>query len=113
MDLISGKALEDSLKVFLKIVEHIEADRFYVNLFPKGEPQLGKRGLYDAVGGSNESKNLQLAFLWILNYSDGIHSLTEISMLSGIEVDTITKAAGMLLEKGLLREKTSIQDFDN
>lgn len=113
LNLISGQALTDSLNIFLKIVEHIEADRYYVNLFPKGEPQLGKRGLYDAVGGSNESKNLQLAFLWILNYSDGIHSLSEISVLSGIEMEIISRAANMLLEKGLLREKTSVQDFDN
>jgi aminopeptidase-like protein len=104
MDLISAKALEDSYKTFRHIIEHIEADRCFINLFPKGEPQLGKRGLYEAIGGQNDSKNLQLAFLWILNYSDGMHSLTDIAMLSQISIETITNAAHLLLSKGLLKE---------
>lgn len=104
MDLISAKALEDSLDAFLKIIQHIEADRFYINQFPKGEPQLGKRGLYDAIGGHNDSKTLQLAFLWVLNYSDGAHSLTDIAMLSKIDIRIIVDAAELLLSKGLLKE---------
>ncbi|HEX3009254.1 MAG TPA: DUF4910 domain-containing protein [Bacteroidales bacterium] len=104
MDLVSAKALEGSFRTFLHIIEHIEADRRFVNLFPKGEPQLGKRGLYDAIGGQNDSKNLQLALLWILNYSDGTHSLTDIAMLSQISIGTITNAAHLLLSKGLLKE---------
>lgn len=101
-DLISGKALNDSLDVFREVIRYIEADRRYINLFPKGEPQLGKRGLYDNIGGRNDSKTLQLAFLWVLNYSDGEHSLTDISMLSGLDLQLITEAANMLTEKGLL-----------
>lgn len=104
LDLISPKALEDSLKTFLKIIQHIEADRYYINQFPKGEPQLGKRGLYDAIGGHNDSKALQLAFLWVLNYSDGAHSLTDIAILSKIEIDIIVEAATLLFSKGLLKE---------
>jgi aminopeptidase-like protein len=104
MDLISAKALEDSLDAFLKIIQHIEADRFYINQFPKGEPQLGKRGLYDAIGGHNDSKTLQLAFLWVLNYSDGAHSLTDIAMQSKIDIKLIAEAAELLLSKGLLKD---------
>ncbi len=106
MDLISAKALKDSLDTFLKIIQHIEADRFYINQFPKGEPQLGKRGLYDAIGGHNDSKTLQLAFLWVLNYSDGAHSLTDIAMLSKIDIRIIAEAAELLLSKGLLKQNT-------
>lgn len=105
LDLISAKALDDSLEIFLQIIDHIEADRMFINLFPKGEPQLGKRGLYDSIGGHNDSKALQLAFLWILNYSDGEHSLTDIAMLSGIEIKTIIEAKDMLVDKCLLIEK--------
>jgi aminopeptidase-like protein len=102
-DLISEKGLNDSLAVFQHIIGFIEADRKYVNQFPKGEPQLGKRGLYDNVGGRNDSKKLQLAFLWVLNYSDGQHTLTDICMLSGMELSIIREAAGMLLSKGLIK----------
>lgn len=110
MDLISPKALEDSLNAFLKIIECIEADRCYINQFSKGEPQLGKRGLYDAIGGHNDSKNLQLAFLWILNYSDGANTLTDIAIRSKIDIKIITYAAGLLLSKGLLKEFLINQD---
>ncbi len=104
LDLISAKALDDSLAVFKQIIQHIEADWKYMNRFPKGEPQLGKRGLYDNIGGRNDSKTLQLAFLWVLNYSDGIHSLTDISMLSELKIDIIKEAAEMLLKKGLIKK---------
>ncbi len=103
MDLISVKALNDSLEVMSQIIRHIEADRKYVNLFPKGEPQLGRRGLYDHIGGRNDSKKLQLAFLWILNYSDGDHSLTDICMMSGLDLTVIGEAADLLIDKGLLK----------
>jgi aminopeptidase-like protein len=102
MDLISEKALDDSLTVFQQIIRHIEADRRFVNQYPKGEPQLGKRGLYDNIGGRNDSKILQLAFLWVLNYSDGLNSLTDISFLSGLDLNIICEAAELLKQKGLI-----------
>ncbi len=102
-NLISEKGLEDSLKLFHEIFSHIEADRKFENLFPKGEPQLGKRGLYDNIGGRNDSKTLQLAFLWVLNYSDKLHSLEDIIRISGLDIKIITEAANMLEEKGLIR----------
>lgn len=101
---ISEKALVDSYNIFKRVFQFIEADRKYMNLFPKGEPQLGKRGLYDNVGGRNDSKVLQLAFLWVLNFSDGNHTLIDIAIRSDMTIDIITEAASMLLEKGLLKE---------
>jgi aminopeptidase-like protein len=104
LQLISPEALYGSFELLNKIVLHIEADRKYLNLFPKGEPQLGKRGLYDNVGGQNDSKQIQMAFLWILNYSDGDHSLMDVAIRSKISVEILKQASVMLLEKGLLKE---------
>jgi aminopeptidase-like protein len=101
--LISEKALQDSLDLFFEVIYHIEADRKYMNQFPKGEPQLGKRGLYDNIGGRNDSKTLQMAFLWLLNYSDGNYSLIDISAMSGINLEIIREAVMMLEKKGLLQ----------
>lgn len=111
LEFISPKALKDSLGVFVNIVQHIEAERYFVNLFPKGEPQLGKRGLYDSIGGHNDSKTLQMAFLWVLNYSDGLHSLPDISIRSGITLNLIVEAAEMLIDKGLIRKKINSEDI--
>jgi aminopeptidase-like protein len=104
LEFISPKALEDSLNVFIEIIQNIEADRYFINLFPKGEPQLGKRGLYGSIGGTNDSKMSQMAFLWVLNYSDGNHSLFDISVISEIDIRVILNAADLLLSKGMLKE---------
>jgi aminopeptidase-like protein len=101
---ISKKGLEDSFRILQKIIQFIESDRRYQNLFPYGEPHLGKRGLYDAIGGLNECKTLQLALLWILNYSDGMHSISDIAMLSDIDITIMAEAASLLCNNSLLKE---------
>jgi aminopeptidase-like protein len=105
LSLISKTALSDSLNIFLTIIQYIECEKKYINLFPKCEPQLGKRGLYDNIGGRNDSKIIQLALLWVLNFSDGDHSLTDIAIRSGINIGLIAEAANMLFEKELLQER--------
>ena len=52
LDLIRPEYLEDSLHAALAILDVVERDRAYRNLVPKGEPQLGKRGLYRGLGGA-------------------------------------------------------------
>ncbi len=104
LDFISPEALGESFYVYKNIVEFLEADRFYLNLLPKGEPQLGKRGLYDAIGGMSDKKGAQMAMLWLLNLCDGHHSIRDISERSGIRRDQMEEVATLLLEKGLLKE---------
>ncbi len=104
LELISPEALSGSYDLLKKIVQHIEADRKYMNLFPKGEPQLGKRGLYDNVGGQNDSKQIQMAFLWILNFSDGNFSLVDIAKRSKISIEILQKASAILLDKNMIKE---------
>jgi aminopeptidase-like protein len=56
------------------IVTVIEVDAFYRSRNPKGEPQLGRRGLYATMGGQREANYDQMALLWVLNLADGYHS---------------------------------------
>ena len=80
----------------------------YLNLFPKCEPQLAKRGLYRKIGGTtlNSDKQIiyQLAHLWVLNYSDGKHSLNDIAKLSKINLEMIKKSAAVLEHNKLLKK---------
>jgi aminopeptidase-like protein len=46
----------------------------------------------------------ELAMLWVLNLSDGEHSLVEIAERSGLAFDAVKAAAGTLLAVGLLTE---------
>jgi aminopeptidase-like protein len=98
-------ALADSLASCLAIFRVLEGNRIYINQNPKCEPQLGRRGLYRGFGGSIDAKAREMALLWVLNLSDGRHSLLDISDRSGIAYDTMRTAADRLLEVHLLREK--------
>ena len=73
-----------------------------VNLNPKCEPQLGRRGLYVAIGGRNDAEQLQMAMLWVLNQSDVTHSLLDIAERSGLPFTLLADAAASLVEAELL-----------
>ena len=104
LDFVKPEKLEESLNKLLDILFILDNNSYYLNTNPKCEPQLGKRGLYDRLGGSNESKNLQLAMLWVLNQSDGNNSLLDIATKSDIEFRLIFQAATALIESGLLNK---------
>jgi aminopeptidase-like protein len=91
----------ESLGVLRSIVDELEADVRYRNLEPYGEPQLGSRGLYRALGGTS-IPNLQFAMLWVLNLSDGEHGLLDIAERSKLELSTVREAARLLETHGLL-----------
>ncbi|HEX6225917.1 MAG TPA: DUF4910 domain-containing protein [Chryseolinea sp.] len=104
LNFIVPKQLEESLQVSIEIVETLEANKKYINLSPKCEPQLGKRGLYNLKGGANEAKEFQMALLWTLNLSDGQHSTLEIAKRSKIPFKYIKEAVERLVECKLLEE---------
>jgi aminopeptidase-like protein len=102
LNFVTCEALHGALTACLKVFDVIEHDRYCVNLRPKGEPQLGRRGLYRGLAGSGRLPGCELAMLWVLNQSDGSHSLLEIAERSGLSFDVIHEAAALLKEHGLL-----------
>jgi aminopeptidase-like protein len=103
LDFIRGDALAHSLDTLERIVAVIEGDGFYLNLSPKGEPQLGKRGLYRPIGGQKEAGGFDgMALLWVLSLADGKHSLLDTAERAGMPFAAIRAAATALQEKGLL-----------
>ncbi len=104
LSFVSPAALAESLDTVLAIVEALESNQRYLNLSPKGEPQLGKRGLYRSMGGFAQGGVDELALLWVLNLSDGEHSLLDIARRSGRELGAIRRAADLLEASGLLKE---------
>ncbi|MGW5261844.1 DUF4910 domain-containing protein [Microbispora sp. NPDC004025] len=103
-DFVTEEAMEDTLDACLRAVRVLERNRAYVNLSPYGEPQLGRRGLYESLGGRSDTKQAQMAMLWVLNQSDGPHSLLDISERSGLPFDVVADAAQALLGAGLVKE---------
>ena len=101
LEFIKAENLAGSLELCRSIVELLEGNRTFVNLNPKCEPQLGRRGLYGSIGGQS-GKGRELALLWVLNFSDGSHSLLDIAERSGMSFAQIADAAGALKDHGLL-----------
>ena len=69
---------------------------------PKCEPQLGKRGLYGTVGGYKDAATSNMAMLWILNLSDGSHSLLDIAERAELPFAIVRSTAELLQAHGLL-----------
>jgi aminopeptidase-like protein len=103
LTLIRPACLEQSLEAARQFVTVLEEDVRYVNLSPKGEPRLGKRGLYGATGGSSPAER-EHAMLWLLNQSDGSKSLLDVARKSALPFGVLKDAAGALAQSGLLQE---------
>ncbi len=101
LDFIRPQQLAGSLRVCASILDILEKNRLYRNLNPCCEPQLGRRNLYRSIGGDVIGREIN-ARLWVLNLSDGRHSLLDIAERSGIPFSTISEAADLLCESGLL-----------
>jgi aminopeptidase-like protein len=104
LDLVQPTYLADSLSKYLAVLDVLEGNGTYLNTNPKCEPQLGKRGLYQAIGGQANRKASQMAMLWVLNLADGKHTLLDIAERSSLPFSLIRHTADLLLDHGLLEE---------
>jgi aminopeptidase-like protein len=102
LDLVRPEHLQDSLEVCWEVVQTLEANRRYLNLSPKGEPQLGRRGLYGSIGGRSDAEERQMAMLWVLNLSDGDHTLLDVADRAQLPFTVVADAARDLERAGLL-----------
>lgn len=105
LDFIHPEYLAASYRTICATIDIIENDRTYLNTAPKCEPQLGRRGLYDAIGGAPDAPARRMAMLWTLNLSDGAHSLLDIAERAELPFAAVHTAARLLQEHGLLTEK--------
>ena len=85
--------MEDTLGVLKDAFAVLDRNRRYVNLSPYGEPQLGKRGLYDSLGGRSDAKQAQMAMLWVLNLSDGTRTLLDVAERARLPFSDVHRAA--------------------
>lgn len=99
LEFVRPEALGESFERYLDVLDVLERNRTYRNLSPKGEPQLGKRGLYRSVGGGSFTEG---PLLWVLNLSDGEHDLLAIAERSGLPFAQLAEAADALVDAGLL-----------
>jgi aminopeptidase-like protein len=94
--------LQESLDVCAALLDVLDGNRVYRSTSPCGEPQLGRRGLYRAMGGEPDLADLELALLWVLTLADGRHSLLDVAERSGLRFAQVQRAAELLRAHGLL-----------
>ena len=102
LDFIAPNHLALSYRLIAETLDVVENDAVYCSTMPKCEPQLGRRGLYGMVGGDKNAAAANMAMLWILNLSDGMHSLLDIAERANLPFAVIRRTAQLLQHNGLL-----------
>jgi aminopeptidase-like protein len=100
---ISPEALGESYRLINDAIGVVEGNRTFLNTVAKGEPQLGRRGLYGAIGGDKDAVSANMAMLWILNLSDGGHSLLDIAERAKLPFAVVRRTAELLETHELLK----------
>jgi len=111
MEFVRPEKLDESLHILKKVADAINSDWVYRNLSPFAEPQLGRRGLYSALGANVDPGKFQMALLWVLNQSDGNHSLSVIAERSGMPIHELDEAAKQLVKHKLLEAVMHASDL--
>ena len=102
LSLIRPAQLAKALQTLARLASVLDANRTPLNLSPKGEPRLGKRGLYGSVGGGAPCA-FEHALLWVLNQADGTRDLLAIAERARLPFEQVEQAAAALEHAGLLR----------
>ena len=101
---IQFSAMARSVEVYFKLIQTLEGNGTWKNTVMYGEPQLGRRGLYHALGSQRSTPEKMAAILWSLNLSDGSHDCLSISERSGLPISAIIESTRLLFAAGLLKK---------
>lgn len=102
LTLLEPPKLAESIRILARMISVLDANRSVINLSPKGEPRLGKRGLYGGMGG-NAPGEFEHALLWVLSLADGRHDLVRMAQRSRLDFGLLERAAAALEHAGLVR----------
>ncbi len=74
------------------------------------ERQYGSPGFDLPVGGASHAAARQRALLWVLNLSDGAHTLLDVAERAGLPFSDVRSAADALLGAGLLARRDAAKE---
>ena len=100
MDLISPEGLRGAYDVMIKVIHTLENNYCY-RMTCKGEPQLGKRGLYPTVS-QKGSYDVIMSLKNFIAYADGYNDLIGISDIIGVPTTELISIKDKLMDNGLL-----------
>ncbi len=102
LEFVTGEQILAAVTIYRAAFLILEQNKFYKSLFQKGEPQLGRRGLYPRTGGgNNQPADMQQgersqytsveALSWALFLADGKTDLLTMSEKSGVRFVELLK----------------------
>ncbi|RYE64698.1 MAG: DUF4910 domain-containing protein [Oxalobacteraceae bacterium] len=104
LDFIRPEHLGSSFRMVEDMIYVLETNWRPLNLSPKGEPQLGRYGLFSTIGGHKTNSDRTMAYLWVLNLADGDHTLLDIAEAAQMPFEEIAAAAATLRNVGLVSD---------
>jgi aminopeptidase-like protein len=108
MDFVKTEALDHSYAIIETLLDVLDKNCTYQRVDGRGEPQLGRRGLYRAIAGQREAGGAtQMDLLWFLNLADGTHSLLDMAIRADLPFARLEAAARLSWDSGLVRLATS------
>ena len=99
-DVVTEQGLDGSFQVMTTIIKAFELG-LYPTVLVKGEPQLGKRGLYPSVSQKGSYSTIR-ARMDLLAYADGSNSLFDIANRIAVPLDIVLEEVEVLLKYGLI-----------
>lgn len=108
LDLITEDGLQGSFQKLRNIVDAMETS-LYPILKTKGEPQLGKRGLYPTLSHNTTQKHPAKARMDILAYCNGKNTIFDICQLTNITLDLVIKELEIMIDNKIV--KTNYRKF--
>jgi aminopeptidase-like protein len=107
LEFVRPESLEQSYAVIKSIVDLLDQNRTFQRVDGRGEPQLGRRGLYRAIAGQREAGGAtQMDLLWFLNLADGRHSLLDMAIRADVPFARLEAASRLALDAALVCETT-------
>jgi len=104
LDFVKPEALDRSYAVLDTLLDVLDGNCTYRRVDGRGEPQLGRRGLYRAIAGQREAGGAtQMDLLWFLNLADGQHSLLDMAIRADVPFARLQAAARLALDTDLVR----------
>jgi aminopeptidase-like protein len=102
---VKAQALDQSYALIAGLLDLLDGNLTYKRTDGRGEPQLGRRGLYRAIAGQKEAGGAsQMDLLWLLNLADGKHSLLDIAERANAPFGRLLAATRLALDANLIQE---------
>lgn len=103
-ELFNFEAIMENVKLLLGMIDNYESLHLYKRIDPYGEPQLGKRGLYeDLAAKSSHSEALKMR-MRLLNFCDGEQAIEQFIEKYGYGESDVFEELSVLINAGLLKQ---------